>query len=146
MNKQLNFTRTFSINAPVERVWQALIEPEMIKKYLFGTNTIANWKVGGAIRFTGTWEGKEYVDKGTVLQFVPKKTLKYSYWSGFSGLPDEPENYSIITFDLSDKGDSTDLRLSQQGFQSEAARDHSAENWTTVMKTLTGLLEGKQTS
>ena len=28
------------INAPVEKVWDALVNPELIKKYLFGTTEI----------------------------------------------------------------------------------------------------------
>ena len=26
--------------------------------------------------------------------------LKYDYWSGFSGLEDKPENYSLVTYTL----------------------------------------------
>ena len=50
--------KTLSIKAPASKVWEALTSPEWIKQYLFGTNVIADWKVGSPIRFTGTWKGK----------------------------------------------------------------------------------------
>ena len=33
-----------TIDAPVDKVWDALINPEMIKKYMFGTTAISDWK------------------------------------------------------------------------------------------------------
>ncbi len=33
------------------------------------------------------------------------KILSYSYWSGFSGLEDKPENYSLVTYTLESSDD-----------------------------------------
>jgi uncharacterized protein YndB with AHSA1/START domain len=45
-------------------------------------------------------EGKEYVDKGKILEVVPHKLLKFSYFSSQEGYADIPANYSIITYTL----------------------------------------------
>ena len=50
------------INVPVSKVWDALTNPDQIKKYFFGTNAISDWKVGSPLEFKGEWEGKEYHD------------------------------------------------------------------------------------
>ena len=141
MDKRLVLKKRVSINAPTSKVWEALVTPEWIKQYLFGTNTISDWKVGSPIVFTGTWEGKEYKDKGTILKFEKEKMLQYDYWSGFSGLPDVPENYSIITFGLSSHAGQTTLSLAQNNFVDEKSLEHSGKNWEGVLRTLKELLE-----
>ena len=141
MNKELRMKKAISINAPASKVWEALVTPAWIKQYMFGTNTISDWKVGSSIVFAGTWEGKEYKDKGTILKFEKEKVLEYSYWSGFSGLPDVPENYSIVTFELSSHGSQTTLSLIQNNFPDEKSMEHTGKNWEGVLQAMKGLIE-----
>ncbi len=133
--------KTVSIKAPASKVWEALTSPELIKQYLFGTNVISDWEVGSPIRFAGTWDGKEYEDKGTILKFEKGKVFQYSYWSSFSSAPDIPENYAVLTFELSPRGDVTELSLAQDNIASEAELEHSGKNWEGVLQAMKGLLE-----
>ena len=138
-NIYLNITT--EISAPTAKVWDALINPEQIKKYLFGTQTHCDWKVDSPIRFTGEWEGKSYEDKGTILAIEKEKILSYDYWSNFSGVPDVPENYQIVTFRLDHDKGKTRLSLTQQNIRSEEAKSHSEENWKMVLNSLKELVE-----
>ncbi|GHM99279.1 ATPase [Cytophagales bacterium WSM2-2] len=133
---------SIEINAPVSKVWKALTDPEQIKKYLFGTNTITDWKVGSEIKFTGVWEGKSYEDKGTILALEPEKLLKYNYWSNWSG-EDVLENRQIISYQLKGEKGKTVFTLVQENCPDEAARDHSANNWNSVLQSMKQLLEEK---
>lgn len=137
----IELTITQDIDAPVSSVWDALINPVKIKKYLFGTDTHCDWKVGSSLRFTGEWEGKQYEDKGTILAIEPEKLLRYNYWSGFSGTPDVLENYQVVTFKLIPAGNKTLLHLTQQNIRSEEAKAHSEENWKMVLNSLKELVE-----
>ena len=74
-----------TINAPVEKVWSALIDPEMIKKYMFGTTVISDGKEGSKIVWKGEWEGRQYEDKGKILSMAPKKQLQYSHFTPSPG-------------------------------------------------------------
>ena len=132
------------IHAPVSRVWDALTNPETIKKYFFGTDTHTNWKVGSTIRFTGEWEGKSYVDKGTVLDFRKNELIKYSYWSSISGIEDKPENYAIITYLLNGTDNNVSLTVIQENIPDEKMREHSEQNWKKVLEGLKKVVEGKQ--
>jgi uncharacterized protein YndB with AHSA1/START domain len=38
---------SITLNAPIAKVWNALVNPEIIKQYLFGTNVVSDWKEGG---------------------------------------------------------------------------------------------------
>jgi hypothetical protein len=90
---------------------------------------------------TGTWQGTEYSDKGTILQLEAKKVFQYNYWSGFSGLPDSVENYSIITFKLAPTTNGTQLTLTHSNFPTEAGYEHSDKNWETVLDSMKSIIE-----
>jgi uncharacterized protein YndB with AHSA1/START domain len=137
----LTLTTSVSIHAPLAKVWHALTDPEQIKKYLFGTETVTDWKAGSPITFSGEWEGKAYQDKGTILEIEKEKILKYSYWSSFSGTEDKPENYANVTYRVNEKNGITTFTIEQDGIKTVEAREHSEHNWKAVMNLLKELLE-----
>jgi uncharacterized protein YndB with AHSA1/START domain len=144
MAKGLVAKASAKIDAPVSVVWDALVNPEVISKYMFGTQVISRWKRGSSITWKGVWEGKSYEDKGKILELVPKRILSYSHFSPLSGLPDAPENYHTVIVELSGSGDLTMISLSQDNNPTEEARDHSQRNWKMMLAGLKKLLEGGQ--
>ncbi|MEK6783214.1 MAG: SRPBCC domain-containing protein [Bacteroidota bacterium] len=141
MNTTITVNVSIHINATVPVVWNALTDPKQIKKYLFGTTTKSDWKVGSPITFSGEWQGKPYEDKGTILQMEKERILQYNYWSSMSGEKDEPDNYQVITYSLSQEDGNTRLTITQNNCRSEEARDHSEQNWQMVINTIKGMLE-----
>jgi len=141
MNKQFVAKQSLVINAPVTKVWDALVNPRLIKHYMFGTNAISDWKEGSPIVFKGEWEGKTYEDKGVILRLEPERLLQYSHFSPLSRLPDTPENYRTVTVELSSQGTRTLLSLSQDNNASEYAREHSEKSWGIMLASLKELLE-----
>ena len=130
-----------TINAPIEKVWNALTDPGKISKYMFGTTVISDWKEGSKIVWKGEWEGKTYEDKGKILLFEPKKSLQYSHFSPLSGLSDSPENYHIVTIDLEEKDKQTIVTLTQTNNADEKTKDDSEKNWKMMLASLKKLLE-----
>jgi len=120
---------TTEINAPATKVWEALTKPELIKQYLFGTDTITDWRVGSPVIFQGVYQGKQYQDKGTVLEVNPNRTLRYSYWSSLSGVEDKPENYAPVTYSLTETKDLTVLTVTQENIANEKAKAQYEESW-----------------
>lgn len=141
MSVNLIAKSSIEIEAPVARVWDALTNPEIIKQYFFGTNAISDWQVGSPLEFRGEWEGKPYVDKGVILQSQPEKLFQYTYYSSFSKLPDSPENYANISYELNEEDGLTTLTVKQENVANEEARKHSEENWSHVLTSLKNLLE-----
>ena len=79
MNHNLILSKSIDINAEPSEVWEVLTNPELIKEYLYGTETLTDWKPGSEIIFQGEYEGKNYKDKGVIRENIPGKLLIYSY-------------------------------------------------------------------
>ncbi|EPG75130.1 hypothetical protein LEP1GSC058_0030 [Leptospira fainei serovar Hurstbridge str. BUT 6] len=142
MKNQFTASASVQIHASPAKVWQGLTDPNLIKKYFFGTEAISDWKVGSPLHFKGVWEGKEYLDKGTILQVVPEKLFRYNYLSSFSNMEDVPENYANVTYELSHQNGETSLVVTQDNILSDDARKHSEQNWLFILNELKKLLEG----
>ena len=132
-----------TIGVPVDDVWDAFVNPAVIKKYMFGTSVVSDWKEGSKITWKGEWEGKSYEDKGTIFQIRPNKRIQYSHFSPLSGLPDIPENYHTVTVELISRKNQTTVTLAQDNNETEQAREHSEKNWIMMLANLKDLLEKK---
>ena len=71
----------------------------------------------------------------------PEKLLRSTHWSPLSGVPDTPENYHTVTYELSEKDGSTEVTISQDNNANEEERVHSEQNWKTVLDGMKKLLE-----
>jgi len=134
MNKALSVSESIEILASKEDVWDALINPEKIKQYLYGTKAVSNWGVGDPILFQGSYQGTSYQDKGNILQVKPDELFQYNYWSSFSPLEDKIENYSIVTYTIvAISPDKVLFTWTQEGFADEASQGHSANGLTALL-------------
>jgi uncharacterized protein YndB with AHSA1/START domain len=140
MKQQFITTYQTLVKAPASKTWNALINPEVVKEYFFGSQLSTDWKVGRPIYFSGIWEGKPYRDKGIVLEYTPEKSLRFSYLSDWSGLADLPENYLMITYTLLPHLDGTIVTITQTNYNAEKAA-HSKANWANVMDGMKRLIE-----
>jgi uncharacterized protein YndB with AHSA1/START domain len=141
MSDQLIAHATIIVDVPAAKVWEALIKPEMIKQYMFGTNVVSDWKAGSEITWKGVWDGKEYEDKGKILKLETEKILSYSHFSPLSGQPDLPENYHTVTIELQKENSKTKISLAQDNNPTEQSREHSEKNWQMMLETLKKFLE-----
>jgi uncharacterized protein YndB with AHSA1/START domain len=142
MNKDLVARATTTVNASASKVWEAITKPELIKQYLFDTDVISDWKVGSPILYRGQWQGKPFEDRGKILELEPEQRLVSTHWSPLSGVPDLPENYHTVTYQLMEKDGGTEVTILQDNNASEEEKSHSESNWKTVLDGLKKLVEG----
>lgn len=141
MNRKLLATTSISIHATPAQVWEALVDPSFIRQYFHGTETTTDWKLGSPITFKGEWQGKPYLDKGTILEINPERVLSYSFWSSMSGSEDFDDNYAHITYHLSNYDDNTILIINQDNIDSEEEVIKIEENWMNISKSIKHLVE-----
>ncbi|MCI0713190.1 MAG: SRPBCC domain-containing protein [Chloroflexi bacterium] len=140
-NRGLVARAAITIDAPVARVWDALVDSDKIKAYMFGTTVVSEWEEGAPIVWKGEWEGTAYEDKGEILTLEPRQMIQYSHFSPLSGHPDVPENYHTVTIELSREGPQTRVTLSQDNNASEEERQHAAKNWNMMLQGLKDFVE-----
>lgn len=141
MNRKLLATTSISIHATPAEVWQALTTPEIIKQYLYGTDTSTNWELGSPITFSGEYDGKPYIDKGVILEIYPQRVLSYSYWSSLSGRDDFEDNYAHITYHISSFDEETTLVITQDNLEDDEEVVKAEENWMNVSKDIKRVVE-----
>lgn len=142
MNLELEAYALIIIKADLAKVWEVLTNPALMKEYLYGANTITDWKPGSEIIFEGVWEGQKYRDKGILQEVVFQKRISYTYWSSFYGFEDKPENYCLITCDLAQVDNShVSLKWSQKGFENEERQLHYQNGMMNFLERIKAIAE-----
>ena len=124
------------VEAPAERVWDALTDPAQIKEYMFGSQVETDWQVGSPITWDGEYDGRPYQDKGEVLTVDEPRVLSVTHYSPMMGQPDEPENYHTLVYTLTESADGTHLELTQDGNDSEEQAEQFSQNWQSMLDAL----------
>jgi len=141
MDRKFVAKATTTINAPASKVWDALTKPELIKQYMFGTDVISDWTVGSSITYRGEWKGKTFEDKGKVLEVKREKSLVSTHWSPLSGVPDSPENYHTVAYDLVENDGKTEVTITQDNNASAEEKTESENNWKQILEGMKKLIE-----
>lgn len=129
------------IQASIEKVWEALVNPQIARQYFFGAFVQSDWTQGSTITFTGEYQGNKYLEKGIILNIEPKKQLQYTHWSSLENLPDLPENYRVWTFNLSKHAAQVRLSMREEKIPTLVQKTRSDEFWPGVLATIKKLLE-----
>lgn len=132
------------IHAPVSVVWSALTEPAFMQQWMaereMKLEIITDWNVGDPIVIKA-FHHEQFENRGTVLECIPEKVLRYNYLSSLSGLPDVPENYTCLEFRLTSSEEATILDFTAQTFPTETIFSHLAFYWGTTLVLLKELVE-----
>lgn len=142
MGTDLTTEHSIAIGVPAQAVWDALTTPEVIERWFFGVHTVTDWSEGSPIVHTGTWQGRPYEDRGTIVRFLPPTLLVHTHWSPLSGLPDVPEHHQGVRWALAESGRGTVLTVSETNLPSEEAKAASDRTWPVVLENLRRVLEG----
>jgi len=133
-----------TINAPANKVWDALVNPKLVKQWQYGSNLLTDWNVGSEIRFQSEWENKVYEQWGKVLEFSPYSLIRYSLFAPRPGLEDLPENYFIMNYILIEEGNKTLLIIEQYDNRPGTADQESfEEDENSVLFVLKELVEAQ---
>ena len=148
--KILLIKNQITINAAAEKIWDALVNPEKTKIYMFGCETVSDWKIGSSLDWKGSYEGQEMVFvKGKIVDFQPNKFLAYTVIDpNNAAIPDIPENYLTVTYDLIEKNGQTILKVTQGDYSKVAEGEkryqdsyNNGEGWNPILVEIKKLVE-----
>ncbi len=98
-------------DAPIQKVWKALTDKEEMKKWYFDLSEFKA-EVGFEFQFAGQGvKGEHYMHLCKITEVIPHKRLQYS-WE-YENL----EGSSLVTFDLIEEGNKTQVTLTHTGIE-----------------------------
>ena len=149
MSEPLIVKNSVVINAPIEKVWDALVNPEKTKKYMFGCETVSDWKPGSSLLWRGNYEGKEMVFvKGNIVTIEEPSLLIYTVIDPNGTIEDKPENYLVVTYRLTEVDGNTNLVVTQgdfatvaEGEKRYAEASNGGEGWNPILAEIKKMVE-----
>jgi uncharacterized protein YndB with AHSA1/START domain len=126
--------REIAINAPAERIFEALTDPEQRKAWWgaegrFQTTLVeSDLRVGGKWKMSGSGMGnRSFVVRGEYRTIEPPHVLAFTW------LPDWQPNptQTLVRFDLSEKDGITTVRVTHSGLTPEGVQAHSG--WPQIL-------------
>lgn len=151
MSQPLFVKNVITINASTATVWDALVNPVQTQKYMFGCETVSDWKPGSSLEWKGEYEGKEMVFvKGHIIEIKPEKFLSYTTIDPHSNIDDVSENYLTVTYDLKPENGHTVLTVTQGDYSKVAEGErryqeawNNGEGWNPILVQIKQLAEGQ---
>lgn len=134
---ELTLTVRKTVPAPPEAVFNAWLDPAMLKKFMVTCEgdrvprAESDAREGGRFLIVMESGGKEIPHAGTYLELKRYSRLVFTWESPHS------VDGSTVTVDLSSAGDgATELVLTQVKFAGEGARDGHVKGWTAILDML----------
>jgi uncharacterized protein YndB with AHSA1/START domain len=124
------------IKTTPERLWQALTDTEMRRKYNFGAVVTSDWKKGSRYEGRG---GGNVIFEGEVLEADPPRKLVVSFRAVW-GEDVKAEGTSRVTYEIAPVGDSCHLKVTHDQLR-EGANDQLYGGWPMILSGLKTLLE-----
>jgi uncharacterized protein YndB with AHSA1/START domain len=127
------------VQATADRVWQALVDPDITQQYYFHTRVESDWKVGSSISYRDP-KGRPAVE-GKIVEFAPPTRLVTTFEAKW--LPgDVPDPTSTVVWEVSSQGATSKLKLTHQDLSPAhpAAGDIEAA-WQPTLDSLKSVVE-----
>jgi uncharacterized protein YndB with AHSA1/START domain len=132
---ELSLTLQRRINATVERVYQAWLDPATLTRFINGckggismTKAETDPRVGGRFLLLMHNGQTDVPHTGTYLELAPHSRIVFTWESPYSTV----EN-STVALDFVADGAATLLTLTHVRFESESSRDGHRSGWTSIL-------------
>ncbi|CEJ68811.1 hypothetical protein BN1195_01102 [Chryseobacterium oranimense G311] len=126
-------TIRYKINAPLEKVWNALTDKNEMKSWYFDIRDFV-LETGKEFNFYEPGEAKKYHHQCRILEIVPNRKLKHT-WS----YPEFSDAVTTVTWELQEEGSGTLVTLTHDniegfdGLGENFSRKSFTEGWNGII-------------
>ena len=116
------------LSAPREEVFALWTDAERMPEWILdGGSATLDVRVGGKYHMDMHYQGKSYPHDGEYLEIVPPERLVFT-WISESTL----WKPSIVTVELIDRGEQTEMVLTHEGLPTQAEADSHQGGWAEI--------------
>lgn len=134
-----DFVYVTYIQAPIEKIWEALMSPEFTRQYWFNNEISSTWKEGAPITYVMNGETKM---DGKVLKVERPNLLSYTFHETNGAASHEPPTTVTIKLDQELGTKTVQLTVTHTDFVANSKHRTSISNgWPAVLSGLKTLLE-----
>jgi uncharacterized protein YndB with AHSA1/START domain len=141
MRNESQFVYVTYISSSAEKVWNALMDPEMTRKY-WGHLNVSDWKIGSDWKHEDASTGAIHL-VGKVVEFTPPRRLVITW--AFPADAQNQEKYTRVTFDIESSGKAVRLKVTHDELEPGSDMERGiTRGWPVVLSNLKTLLEANQ--
>ncbi len=133
------------IRTSPEKLWEAIVSPEVTEKYFFHTRVKSDFQPGDTIEYEmKDEEGKRVVPvKGSIIESDPPRKLVHSFRHNFGDAGDaEYSEASRVTYEIEPYGELVKLTLIHDEFgEDKKTYESTSGGWPMILNGLKTLLE-----
>ncbi len=141
LEQEISLTLHRTIAAPIETVYAAWTDPEMMRRWfapgdLAVARAVAEVEVGGTflVEMRGT-DGEQHLTRGVYREVIPNRRLVHTWqWEG-----SDVESLVTVEFEAG-SAQTTHLTLTHSRFADAESRDRHEGGWSGCLAKLTALL------
>ena len=141
MKNKSQFVYVTYISSSAEKVWNALMDPEMTRKY-WGHLNVSDWKVGSPWKHEDSSTGETPL-VGKVVESTPPRRLVIT-WASPADAQNQ-EKHTRVTFEIESSGKATRLKATHDELEPGSEMERGiTRGWPVVLSNLKTLLETGQ--
>jgi uncharacterized protein YndB with AHSA1/START domain len=141
MKNKSQFVYVTYISSSAEKVWNALMDPEMTRKY-WGHLNVSDWKAGSNWKHEDASTGQIRL-VGKVVESIPPRRLVITW--AFPADAENQEKHTRVTFDIEPVGKAVRLKVTHDELEPGSEMERGiTRGWPVVLSNLKSLLETGQ--
>lgn len=135
-----SFVYVTYIRTTPDKVWAALTDQTILKKYWFGMQVETDWKQGSSWRLR--FEDGRIADTGEILEFDPPRRLVIGNWQNQFKPDLKAAGYSRCMMELEPAGAAVKLTITHIAEEGDGKLiDAVSGGWPKILSNLKSLLE-----
>ena len=121
------------INAPIEKVWEALTNPAQMRQWYFDVDK-DNLQEGDTFTFYEPGEEKKFLHECLILEMVEPSKFRHTW-----AYPDYSHGSTTVNWDLESDGEQTEVILTHEGIHhildggDAFKQENFVEGWTEIL-------------
>lgn len=140
MNKEkTSFIYVTYIAAPAEKVFEAIVKPEIARRY-WGHENVSDWQAGSEWQHVRASEERTVELVGKVVGIDPPRRLVITWGAALQAA--QPASHSRVSFDIEPYADMVKLTVTHEELEAGSGMDNGIrKGWPVVLSSLKSFLE-----